>query len=110
MDRIAPIVDFHTHFLAREVLEQYLLYSVATDRGHHHPPPHLLALFEKMMSPKQKHPYRPGPSYSITLSAWASRVGGISIAKLLAVWRLITSSNLVGCITGKSAGLTPLRI
>ena len=29
---------------------------------------------------------------------------------VLAVLRLITRSNLVGCITGKSPGLAPLRI
>jgi aminocarboxymuconate-semialdehyde decarboxylase len=45
-----PIVDFHTHFLVREVLEQCLPHAVATNRGHHQLPPHLLALFEKMMT------------------------------------------------------------
>src|SRR5262245_50790738 len=48
--------------------------------------------------------------YSITSSARARNVGGISIPSALAVFRLITNSNLVGCITGKSAGLSPLRI
>ena len=28
----------------------------------------------------------------------------------LAVFRLITSSNLVGCMTGRSAGFSPLRM
>ena len=28
----------------------------------------------------------------------------------LAVFRLITSSNLVGCVTARSAGFSPLRI
>jgi hypothetical protein len=47
MDRSAPIIDFHTHFLVRQVLDQCLPYSVATNRGHHQLPPHLFALFEK---------------------------------------------------------------
>jgi hypothetical protein len=36
-------------------------------------------------------------SYSITSSARASSVGGISMLRALAVLRLMTSSNLVGC-------------
>src|SRR5262245_2645037 len=52
MERTAPIIDFHVHFLVRQVLEQCLPHSVATNLGHHHLPPHLLALFEKMMSPR----------------------------------------------------------
>jgi aminocarboxymuconate-semialdehyde decarboxylase len=52
MDRATPIIDFHVHFLVREVLEQCLPHSVATNRGHHKLPPHLLALFEKMMTPE----------------------------------------------------------
>lgn len=52
MDRATPIIDFHVHFLVREVLEQCLPHSVATNRGHHKLPPHLFALFEKMMTPE----------------------------------------------------------
>src|SRR5258707_5572835 len=48
--------------------------------------------------------------YSITSSARASSVGGMSRASALAVCRLTTNSNLVGCSTGKSAGLAPLNI
>src|SRR5262249_27862529 len=48
--------------------------------------------------------------HSITFSAIASRLSGISRRRAFAVLRLITSSNLVGCTTGKSAGLSPLRI
>jgi hypothetical protein len=48
--------------------------------------------------------------YSITSSALASRVGGTLSASALAVLRLITSSNLVGSCTGKSAGFSPLRM
>src|SRR5438067_2643598 len=52
MDRTRPIIDFHVHFLVRNVLEACLPHSVATDRGHHKLPPHLFALFEKMMTPE----------------------------------------------------------
>jgi aminocarboxymuconate-semialdehyde decarboxylase len=52
MDRATPIIDFHVHFLVRDVLEQCLPHSVATNRGHHKLPPHLFALFDKMMTPE----------------------------------------------------------
>ena len=48
--------------------------------------------------------------YSITSSARASSVGGISKPSALAVLRLITSSYLVGACTGRSAGFSPLRM
>src|SRR5262249_40370900 len=48
--------------------------------------------------------------HSMTSSARASSVGGTSRPSALAVLRLMASSNLVGCITGKSPGLAPLRI
>src|SRR4029453_11935717 len=51
----------------------------------------------------------PTPIYWITLSAWKRRVGGIVRPRACAVLRLITSSNLVGCSTGRSAGLAPFR-
>jgi hypothetical protein len=50
------------------------------------------------------------PRHSITSSAWASSVGGISSPMRLAVLRLITNSNFVDWITGRSAGLAPLRM
>src|SRR6516162_1026895 len=50
------------------------------------------------------------PFHSITSSARASRRGGIVRPSALAAFRLMTSSNLVGCSTGKSSGLAPLRI
>ena len=49
-------------------------------------------------------------AYSITSSARARRVCGTVRPSALAVFRLMTSSNLVGCWTGRSAGLAPLRI
>ena len=48
--------------------------------------------------------------YSITSSAIASSIGGTSKPNALAVARLSTSSNFVGCITGRSAGFSPLRV
>src|SRR4029450_3072865 len=48
--------------------------------------------------------------HSITSSARAMSVGGISRPSNLAVCRLITNSNLVACTTGRSAGLAPLSM
>ena len=48
--------------------------------------------------------------YSITSSAIASTPDGIARPSVLAVLRLITNSNLVGCMTGRSAGFSPLRM
>src|SRR3977135_2175923 len=47
--------------------------------------------------------------YSITLSARASSVAGTSMPSVVAVFRLITSSNLTGLVTGRSAGFSPFR-
>src|SRR5262249_44751101 len=47
--------------------------------------------------------------YSITSSARARIDGGTVRPSALAVFKLITSSNRVGCSTGRSAGLAPLR-
>src|SRR5262249_14358185 len=45
--------------------------------------------------------------YSITSSASCWSLSGTSRPSVLAVLRLMTSSNLVGCSTGNSAGLAP---
>src|SRR5262249_1174304 len=45
--------------------------------------------------------------HSITSSARARSIGGISTPSALAVLRFITSSKRVGCSTGSSAGGTP---
>ena len=47
--------------------------------------------------------------HSITSSARASSVCGTVRPSALAVLRLMTSSNLVGACTGRSAGFSPLR-
>ena len=49
-------------------------------------------------------------AYSITSSARASSVAGTVSPSAFAVFRLMTSSNLVGCSIGRSAGLAPFRI
>src|SRR5262249_13821095 len=49
-------------------------------------------------------------AHSITSSARAKNVSGIVRRSALAAVRLTTSSNLVGCWTGMSAGFVPLRI
>jgi hypothetical protein len=46
----------------------------------------------------------------ITLSARARRLGGIVRPICLAVFRLITNSNFIGCSTGRSAGFVPFKI
>src|SRR5258706_15997486 len=48
--------------------------------------------------------------YSITSSGWASSVGGTVRPSAFAVLRFMTSSNLVGCSIGRSAGLAHFRI
>src|SRR5262249_61097489 len=50
------------------------------------------------------------PFHSITSSARASTVEGMSSPSALAVLRLIVSSYLVGVWTGKSAAFSPLRM
>src|SRR5262245_8397171 len=48
--------------------------------------------------------------HSITSSAMASSPGERLRLNALAVLRLITNSNLLDCMTGRSAGFSPLRM
>ena len=48
------------------------------------------------------------PPHSITSSARASNAGATLRPSVLAVLRLMTSSTLVACCTGRSAGFSPL--
>ncbi len=48
--------------------------------------------------------------YSMIWSARSKSVCGIVRPSAFAVFMLMTSSNFVGCSTGRSAGLAPLRI
>ena len=50
------------------------------------------------------------PHYSITSSAMASSDAGTGRPSVLAVVRLMASSNLLDCMTGRSAGFSPLRM
>src|SRR5258705_10084620 len=50
------------------------------------------------------------PFHSITSSAWARSDGGMVMPSAFALARFTTNSNLVGCWTGRSEGLVPLRI
>src|SRR3954452_25138548 len=49
-------------------------------------------------------------THSITSSARASRLGGTVRPSILAVGRLMTNSILLACTTGRSSGLSPLRM
>jgi hypothetical protein len=50
------------------------------------------------------------PVHSITSSAATCSVSGTVRPSLLAAFKLMTSSNFVGCTTGRSLGWAPLRI
>jgi hypothetical protein len=50
------------------------------------------------------------PGYSITSSAVNNNFGGISRPSAFATFRLMTISNLVGCMIGKSEGFSPFKI
>jgi hypothetical protein len=47
--------------------------------------------------------------HSINSSATASNVGGIDRPGAFVTFRLMASSNLVDCMTGRSAGFSPLQ-
>src|SRR5882672_10368862 len=70
---------------------------------------HRLRLRWQRGSRGQRHEMTPS-HHSMTSSAVASNSGGIVSPSGFAVRRLITSSNLVDCATGRSAGLAPLRM
>src|SRR5271167_2847008 len=50
------------------------------------------------------------PAHSITSSASSTNVSGSFKPRCSAVFKLMTSSKVVGCSTGRSAGLAPFRI
>jgi hypothetical protein len=52
---------------------------------------------------------RPMATHSITSSAMVRSDGGTVRPSMRALWWLMTSSNLVDCTTGRSAGFAPLR-
>src|SRR5262249_1983944 len=61
----------------------------------------------QQLSTAGKFQFDPPAHHSITSSAMASSPGGKLRPNALAVLRLITSSNLVDCMTGRSAGFSP---
>jgi hypothetical protein len=73
-------------------------------------PPLMIRAFGAHCQFRTHAPQQATGCYSITSSARTSSVGGTSSPSALAVLRLITSSNLVGCSTGSSAGFAPFRI
>src|SRR5262249_49133299 len=73
--------------------------------------PSLLRPQPERRSEELSHGSREGATvHSITRSARSSTDGGMVRPRAFAVLRLITSSYFVGCSTGRSAGLAPLRI
>src|SRR5262245_17648703 len=92
-----------------------LCLRIALGKAHQHAdPPHALALLrarrDRPCCRAAEQRDERAPLHSITSPARASRVGGISMPSMRAVWALMTSSNLADCSTGKSAGLAPLRM
>ena len=87
---------------------------VRTGPHEHADPPHALALLrvarERPRRRARKSRDELAPSHSITSSARASSFAGTSRPSALAVLRLITISNFVGCITGSSLGFSAFRI
>ena len=65
---------------------------------------------ERPRGSKAHEPDERAPPHSITSSAPASNIGGISIPSALAVLRLTIVLNLVACSIGMSPGFAPLRI
>jgi hypothetical protein len=99
----------------RERGEARLPYGIVfVVRQEHADAPHAVAL----LRPRHRRPrHRTPQSYDelppphwITSSASAISLSGISRPSALAVFLLMTSSNLVGWNTGRSAGLSPLRM
>src|SRR5262249_46556806 len=113
---IAPLLPAQPMQFLPERRYLSLRSRIALGISHQHADaPHPLALLRacrerpRRRAAKQRDEVAP-PDHSITSSASASNFAGISIPRAFAVLRLTTSSNLVGCCTGKSAGFVPLRI
>src|SRR5579864_121323 len=86
----------------RRKIKRLALVDTFKALGHSRPSSRAPANFAK--------PRRGSHFYSITSSARASSVGGTVRPSAFAALRLIVSSNLVGCTTGKFAGRSPFRI
>jgi hypothetical protein len=66
--------------------------------------------FSTSVGMSQRCQYRKSTTYSITSSAATSKAFGMARPSALAVLKLTTRSNLVGCNTGNAAGIVPARI
>src|SRR5262249_52351010 len=96
--------------------EPRLRFGVALGSGRDDPdPPHPV----RLLRARRERPRRRRAAeqcdelasfHSITSSAIASSPGGKLMPNAPAVLRLITNSNLIDCMTGRSAGFSPLRI
>src|SRR5437764_8509860 len=93
----------------RRVQQEALFYEFSLER--HVPEKHLLRSIDRFVELDGSRP-KAGARlpYSITSSARIRNDCGTVRPSAVAVLRLITSSNLVGCWTGRSAGFAPLRI
>ena len=93
-----------------------LSFHIVRGRSHEHADPlYLLWLLRKRgyrqsgrRAAEQRDELAAGAT-SITSSARASNVGGISMPSARAVCRLMISSNRIGSSIGRSAGFTPLK-
>src|SRR5262249_55531748 len=85
---------------------------VRSIRHQHADPPHPVALLRAHRERPRRRAAEQrdelAPPHSITSSAMASNDAGTVRESILAVWALITSSNLVDRPTGSSGGLAPL--
>src|SRR5262249_52861960 len=90
-------------------------FRIVRDPSHQHADaPHALALLrarrERPRCRAADERDEVAPLHSIPSSAVICMISGTVRPSALAVLRLITSSNFVGCTTGRSAGFAPLRI
>jgi len=69
-----------------------------------------LSAFTSALTKTGREQMQQTASYSISSSAMASSPDGMVRPNAFAVCKFMTNSNLVDCITGRSAGLKPLRI
>src|SRR5262249_28012897 len=93
-----------------------LSFGIVRHPGHKHADaPNTLRLLRVCLQrPCRRHAaekrYEVAALHSITSSARASSIGGMSRLSERAVCKLRTNSNLVDCRTGRSAGFVPLRM
>src|SRR5262249_34051291 len=110
------VFSFHVTKLAQALAEGVEMRGVERRRyGLQHPN---WVTLHRLLRARRERPRRrcaaderdeSAPLHSITSSARASSLSGTSRPSALAVLRLSTRSNLVDCMTGRSAGRSPLR-